>query len=266
MTLPVNKVSQLQLEPGQPVDVRGQLVLRNKKPVITGYRMLSQRPGSSAELRWMHTPYVPLALTEAEAEALVPLLSETVFGSGTWLGRGVRLKRLVADDSWTRTPADDLNYVKDTSPVSDHVRTIEAPLFASGAMLRRVRLLDEFGPRVIACGMDPDAIAQALTPIYGENLEILKSKWSASELRGLDDVLNDLPDDRVLKVQYRMDLDGVISRKIRVNYVDAALVEALGRFPDDILAVEAVLEPPGTPQDRDIFIQPRSRVRPGTST
>lgn len=141
--------------------------------------------------------------------------------------------------------------------MSDHVRTVEAGLFSSGAMLRRVRFLDDGRPRVIVSATDVDLTTQLLAPIYGDALEVHRSRWSVSEVRGLDDILNDLPEDKVLKIEYRMDGDGTISRKLRVNYVDGELARALAPFPPEMLTVYAVVEPAGAPQSRDPWFPAR---------
>lgn len=255
-----NKLTHLTLRPGIAVTVRGQLVERGGKPVITGYRMLRKSEGENFELRWEHTPFVRILGDDDELAQHRQVLGETVLGRGTWRGDGVELDTLAADHSWVEEGREPVDYVRDTSPVSPHTRTVEGALFASGALLRRVRLIDRYGPRVIVCATNPDLVEKELRPIYGNDLEILKSKWTASQLRGLDDIINDLPDQRILKVQYRMDYRGVISRKLRVDFVDEHLCQTLRKFPDDMLAVEAVVEPQGAPRDRDVHFPTRSRA------
>ena len=63
----------------------------------------------------------------------------------------------------------------------------------------------------------------------------------------------------MLKIEYRMDGDGTISRKLRVNYVDDDLARSLAPFPPEMLAVYAVVEPEGAPQDRDPWFPARAR-------
>lgn len=243
------------------VEVRGQLVRRHDNIVLTGYRMIHIKPGVEPRLRWDLTPYVPLDFARFSEDAARPLLGETVHGFGTWNGEAVILGDLTADDSWALGLSEHhRNYAKDLSPVDAYTRTVEAPLFSSGTMLRRVRIRDEHGLRVIVSATDVQAVTRALRPIYGNALEVHESRWTASEVRGLDDVLNDLPEERVLKVEYRMDGEGVISRKLRVDYVDETIETPLVRFPDEMLVVEAVVEPVGAPQSRDVWFPSRARV------
>lgn len=264
-----NDITALRLNAGDAVEIRGQLVLRDHEIVVTGYRMLSKKPGVIPELTWELTPFVRLHLTDDEADAAEELLGETIYGTGVWDGAQVTHCDLRADDSWTR-PApprggdgacgEDVWVTKDLRAVSEEVSQVEAGLFARGIVLRRVRVLDAQGPRVIVSATDVDVATQVLSQIYpSETLEVHQSRWSVSELRSLDDVLNDLPDDKVLKVEYRLDERGVISRKLRVDWVDDHLERVLRRFPPEMLMVEAIVEPAGTPQDRDRWTPPRAR-------
>lgn len=250
-------VADLRVRPGMDVEVRGQLALLHDDVVVTGYRMIPASQGDDAQLRWEQTPHV--AVDDDTASAARSLVGCTVFGRGTWQGDHLTHGRFTDDDSWTTAVIPHDPYVKDLTPVSDHVRTVEAGLFSSGAMLRRVRFSDDVGPRVIVSATDVETTRRELEPVYGDGLEVHESRWSLSELRGLDSVLNDLPDDKVLKVEYRMDGDGVISRKLRVNYVDGQLVEVLEQFPPEMLTVQAVVEPAGLPQDRDPWFAPHPR-------
>lgn len=261
MTDTINSLGALLLSEGMAVEVRGQLVVRGGNIVLTGHGMLNHQAGQLPDLRWELTPYVNLALTPDQEAAYEELLGATVYGHGVWLGDAVEIRSLVADDTWAQsTRFNSLEYRKDLTAVSDDIRSIEAGLFASGAMLRRVRALDDEGPRVLVVATDVEVVQRTLEPVYGDALEVLPSRWEAWELRVLDDVLNDLSDGKVLDVRFRMNGDGVISRKLHVNYVDDELVRELERFPDEILAVDAVVEPLGAPQDRDPWFPPRTRA------
>lgn len=260
MSEPANSIHHLLLTDGMEVEVRGQLVVRGNHLVVTGYRMLQPEPDELPDLHWELTPFVPLELTPDQELTYEDLLGATVYGRGVWSTGAVEVTALTADDSWA--VADEFHpehYRKDFTPVSDDVRSIESGLFASGAMLRRIRLLDDQGPRVLVVATDVEEVQHTLEPIYGDTMEVFRSKWDAWEIRALDDVLNDLSEDKVLKVEFRMNGDGVISRKLRVNYVDDELVRELGRFPDEILYVEAVVEPLGAPRNRDPWYPPHAR-------
>lgn len=266
---PDNDITALRLTVGDPVEIRGQLVLRSDEIVVTGYRMLSKKPGVIPELTWELTPFVRLDLTDDEADAAEELLGDTIYGTGIWNRAQVTHCDLRADDSWAHPsspPArdgaseDDGWVTKNLRAVSDEVSQVEAGVFARGIVLRRVRVLDARGPRVIVSATDVDVATRVLSGIYPtETLEVHESRWSVSELRALDDVLNDLPDDKVLKVDYRLDELGVISRKLRFDWVDDHLERVLGRFPPEMLMIEAIVEPAGTPQDRDPWMPPRGR-------
>lgn len=275
----MSHIHELLLSTGMSVEVRGQLVLRQEVPVVTGLNMVSPEPGTPPELQWMQTPYIPIANVEDFEDVITSALGQPVYGRGIWLdsdnmgdtdGTGtsesaeahaVQLTCLEATDEWAKTRVREYK-TKDATPVSPHTRTIEAPLFSDGVMLRRVRVRDEFGPRVLVSATNVERVREALLPVYGDPLEVYESPWTASEIRGLDDVLNSLPDERVLKLEYRMNSEGVLSRKLRVDYVDEELVAALQSFPSEMLFVEAVVEPEGTLQDRDLFypIQPRTQT------
>ena len=257
----MSHIHELLLEPGMAVEVRGQLVFLDDEPVITGLDMVPHKPGQRPVLRWHSTPYVRIDEVEALGSALSELMGLTIFGRGTWTGASVHFDELVGDATWAKIPTHEYQY-RDDSPTPPHVRTVEAPLFADGLMLRRVRLREGDDLRIIVSATDPERVQRALEPIYGDALEIYRSPWTASQIRGLDDVLHTLPDERVLKIKYRMDEFGVLSRKLRVDYVDDELVRALRSFPSDLLFIEAVVEPAGTAQDRDLYrpIRPRQTL------
>lgn len=250
-----NPMTSLVLDEGMSVELRGQLALCEDEVVLTGCGVLPF--GSPPHLTWEQTPFVALA-TDCAKKAR-PLVGQPVFGRATWTGYEISACELEPGDAWAHAHDIPGPLTKDRTPVSAHVRSVEAGLFSSGAMLRRVRFLDDGRPRVIASATDVELTTRLLTPIYGDALEVHRSRWSVSEVRGLDDILNGLPEDKVLKIEYRMDGDGTISRKLRVNYVDDDLARSLAPFPPEMLAVYAVVEPEGAPQDRDPWFPARAR-------
>ena len=242
------------------VEIRGQLVLLEGEPVITGLRTVHPEPGQEPELLWANTPHVRIANADHLADTLRPLLGFTIFGRGVWTGDAVTVTSIAANSAWSQRAFESYGR-RDLTVVAPRIRVVEAPLFSSGAMLRRVRVKDDLGTRVLVSATDVERVRAALTPIYGADLEVYQSPWTVSEIRSLDDVLNDLPEERVLTVEYRTNAEGVPSRKLRVDYVDDELVHLLRPFRSEMLFIEAVIEPAGTVQDRDHFhpIRPRTR-------
>ena len=130
-----NPMTSLVLDEGMSVELRGQLALCEDEVVLTGCGVLPF--GSPPHLTWEQTPFVALA-TDCAKKAR-PLVGQPVFGRATWTGYEISACELEPGDAWAHAHDIPGPLTKDRTPVSAHVRSVEAGLFSSGAMLRRVR-------------------------------------------------------------------------------------------------------------------------------
>lgn len=172
--------------------------------------------------------------------------------SGRWTGANLaldidsaRLEELLQPSIVSQ--GDEKSSIRDVAPrprPSSHAYDVENALRQSGALLSIWKPAINGGEEVaFAIATDVALVSRTLGPIYGNSLQVVRSRWSSETLDGLRQVFIRAPEGIVLSLGESHTDDHQIEILARLRYLPREVADSLSQYPMEAVDLTVVIQP-----------------------